>query len=260
MILPAHTKPHVPPFLSNSSEGEDSTSDTHTGLAHADGKRVSLTAGERDGNLGFVPLSGGHKDSYPTLASPTQGVRGRCRAQAPSTHLEHQAKHFHQAAVPDFCGKAPSRQSRGREQSESHPLSMDDIWRLLLRGSRALQGWKAARSPTEPLCHVPGESFSRNTGVPRTREPGYQRYSVQEERMKSVSAGLRKAVRRQKAGGPRACPGGSGGLEAPAGRRDGRTPPPGGETGLAGLASRGRCRARGSRRIRGPSRPPGFLV
>lgn len=59
MILPDHTKPHVPLFPSNSPQGEDSTGGAHTGLAHThrgSRERVSLTTGERDGDSGFVPL------------------------------------------------------------------------------------------------------------------------------------------------------------------------------------------------------------
>lgn len=89
----------------------------------------------------LCPSRGGHKDSYPTLTNPTQRLRGRRRAQAPSTDLEHQAKRFYKTAVPDFRGKALHGQGRGGEQRESHPLFMDDIWRrLLLCGNRAFQG------------------------------------------------------------------------------------------------------------------------
>lgn len=167
---------------------------------------------------------GGRKPPAPHSPSPRRGLGA---AQSPGPRAD-QAKHFYEAAVPDFRGKAlPGRAGSSGRAILSSWMTSGGCCCAEVRLS------EAERLPAEPR---PRESCSRNTGVLRKYEPPPARGGcAQEQRTEPASVELLTTPKPDE-GGRR---------EAAAGRRDGG---PGGEVGLDSW---------GGRRVHAPGPPPG---
>lgn len=199
MILPAHKEPHIPLFPSNSAKREDSASNVHAALARTHTREVSvpcLTEEKTDGDLGFVPLERWPQASYPTLDIPTQ-------SPGPRTD---QAKHFYEAAVPDFRGKALP----GRAGTTGGAILCSWVTSGgCCCAEDRLSG--AQRLSAEPRSR---ENCSRKTGVLKNYEPRHRgaaalRSSAANRRLRSCetapkpdAGGRREAAAGHRDGGP----------------------------------------------------------